>query len=123
MEYKELGARLTKWRAVVKIGHQISTSTCIAANVNLLACFAALSLEAGLLPLPFGVQVRPPQRNSIGKRVSGSACQPHCRVRLPRTRHRDIGWQGIRPARWALRCCNAAAGSGGMLESIAFSRR
>lgn len=51
MEYKELGARFTKWRAVLKIGHQIPSSACIAANVNLLARFAALSQEAGLLPV------------------------------------------------------------------------
>jgi len=51
MEYKELGARFTKWRAVVKIGHQIPSPACIAANVNLLACFSALSQEAGLLPV------------------------------------------------------------------------
>lgn len=50
-EYKELGARFTKWRAVFKIGHQIPTQTCIAANINLLADFAALSQEAGLLPI------------------------------------------------------------------------
>lgn len=50
-EYKELGARFTEWRAVFKIGHRIPTPTCIAANVNLLACFAALSQEAGLVPV------------------------------------------------------------------------
>lgn len=50
-EYKELGVRFTKWRAVLKIGHQIPTQTCIAANANLLACFAALSQEAGLVPI------------------------------------------------------------------------
>ena len=50
-EYKERGARFTKWRAVLKIGHQIPTQTCIAANANLLACFAALSQEAGLVPV------------------------------------------------------------------------
>lgn len=51
MEYRELGAGFTKWRAIVKIGHQIPSATCIAANVNLLARFAALSQEAGLLPM------------------------------------------------------------------------
>ena len=50
-EYRELGARFTKWRAALKIGHQIPTQTCIAANANLLACFAALSQEAGLVPI------------------------------------------------------------------------
>lgn len=50
-ECKELGARFTKWRAALKIGHQIPTLTCIAANANLLASFAALSQEAGLVPV------------------------------------------------------------------------
>lgn len=50
-EYRELGARFTKWRAVLKIGHQLPTMTSIAANANLLASFAALSQEAGLVPI------------------------------------------------------------------------
>jgi fructose-bisphosphate aldolase class I len=50
-EYRELGARFTKWRAVLKIGHQLPTMPCIAANANLLASFAALSQEAGLVPI------------------------------------------------------------------------
>jgi fructose-bisphosphate aldolase class I len=50
-EYRELGARFAKWRAVLKIGHQLPTMTSIAANANLLAPFAALSQEAGLVPI------------------------------------------------------------------------
>ncbi len=50
-EYRELGARFTKWRAVITIGDRIPSSTCIAANANALARFAALSQEAGLVPI------------------------------------------------------------------------
>src|SRR5213076_3443503 len=36
-EYRELGARFTKWRAVISIGEKIPTSRCIATNAELLA--------------------------------------------------------------------------------------
>jgi fructose-bisphosphate aldolase, class I len=50
-EYRELGAKFTKWRAVVTIGDGIPTRTCIDANAEALARFAALSQEAGLVPI------------------------------------------------------------------------
>jgi fructose-bisphosphate aldolase, class I len=50
-EYRNLGARFTKWRAVITIGAGIPTSGCIAANAEALARFAALSQEAGLVPI------------------------------------------------------------------------
>lgn len=51
IEYRELGARFTKWRAVIAIGERLPTRTCIEANANALALFAALSQEAGLAPI------------------------------------------------------------------------
>src|SRR6266508_1750037 len=50
-EYRELGARFTKWRAVITIGQATPTQTCIDANAEALARFAALSQEAGLVPI------------------------------------------------------------------------
>jgi fructose-bisphosphate aldolase, class I len=50
-EYDALGARFTKWRAVITIGDGIPTAGCIAANAEALARFAALSQEAGLIPI------------------------------------------------------------------------
>lgn len=50
-EYKDLGARFTKWRAVITIGGAIPTDTCINSNAELLARFAAYSQEAGLVPI------------------------------------------------------------------------
>ncbi len=49
--YRELGARFTKWRAVIAIGDRLPTATCIEANARALALFAALSQEAGLVPI------------------------------------------------------------------------
>jgi fructose-bisphosphate aldolase class I len=49
--YRDLGARFTKWRAVITIGDGIPTRGCIAANAEALARFAALSQEAGLVPI------------------------------------------------------------------------
>ncbi len=50
-EYHQLGARFTKWRAVIAIGDGLPTSYCIKANAEALARFAALSQETGLVPI------------------------------------------------------------------------
>ena len=50
-EYRKLGARFAKWRAVIAIGDQIPTRTCIAANAQLLARYAAFCQEADLVPI------------------------------------------------------------------------
>ncbi|MEX2212323.1 MAG: class I fructose-bisphosphate aldolase [Gaiellaceae bacterium] len=50
-EYRELGARFTKWRAVISIGPAIPSEYCLWTNAHALARFAALSQEAGLVPI------------------------------------------------------------------------
>jgi len=50
-EYVELGAQFTKWRAVITIGDGLPTDRCIDANAEALARYAALSQEAGLVPI------------------------------------------------------------------------
>jgi len=50
-EYHTMGARFTKWRAVITIGPGIPTPYCLQANAHALARFAALSQEAGLVPI------------------------------------------------------------------------
>ncbi len=50
-EYAGLGARFTKWRAVYRIGETIPTPACLTANAHALARYAALSQEAGLVPI------------------------------------------------------------------------
>jgi fructose-bisphosphate aldolase class I len=50
-EYRELGARFTKWRAVISIGKERPSDYCIWVNAHALARFAALSQEAGLVPI------------------------------------------------------------------------
>lgn len=50
-EYKTMGARFAKWRAVITIGDGIPTTACIKANVHALARYAALCQEAGIVPI------------------------------------------------------------------------
>ena len=50
-EYHSIGASFAKWRAVITIGENIPTSTCIEANTHALARYAALSQEAGIVPI------------------------------------------------------------------------
>ncbi len=50
-QYRELGARFAKWRAVIDIGEGIPTAYCIRANAHALARYAALSQEAGIVPI------------------------------------------------------------------------
>ncbi len=51
IEYGQLGARFSKWRAVIKIGKNIPSDGCIEANANALARYAALCQEEGLVPI------------------------------------------------------------------------
>ena len=50
-EYRSLGARFTKWRAVITIGDGLPSSYCLDANADALARYAALCQEAGLVPI------------------------------------------------------------------------
>lgn len=51
VDYRNMGARFAKWRAVITIGDGIPTKTCIDANAHALARYAALCQEAGLVPI------------------------------------------------------------------------
>jgi fructose-bisphosphate aldolase, class I len=50
-EYRELGAKFTKWRAVISIGDGCPSDYAIWTNAHALARYAALSEEAGLVPI------------------------------------------------------------------------
>jgi fructose-bisphosphate aldolase, class I len=50
-EYRELGGRFAKWRAVIKIDSGLPTRGCIDANAHALARYAALCQEAGIVPI------------------------------------------------------------------------
>ncbi len=50
-EYYELGARFTKWRAVIKITDILPSRYCIEANAHGLARFAKLTQEAKMVPI------------------------------------------------------------------------
>ncbi len=50
-EYFKLGARFAKWRAVITIGKNLPTHTCIYANAHALARYAAACQEASIVPM------------------------------------------------------------------------
>jgi fructose-bisphosphate aldolase class I len=50
-EYGQLGARFAKWRAVFSIGANTPSHSCVRVNAQILACYAALCQEAGLVPI------------------------------------------------------------------------
>jgi fructose-bisphosphate aldolase class I len=50
-EYRKLGAKFAKWRAVITIGNGIPSNACIQANAHALARYAALCQEAGIVPM------------------------------------------------------------------------
>jgi fructose-bisphosphate aldolase class I len=51
IEYRGLGARFAKWRAVIDIGAGIPTATCINTNAHALARYAALCQDEGIVPI------------------------------------------------------------------------
>ncbi len=50
-EYFDLGCRFAKWRAVIAIGPDIPTHTCLYANAHALARYAAICQEASIVPM------------------------------------------------------------------------
>src|SRR3954449_12444188 len=51
IEYRGLGAKFAKWRAVIDIGAGIPSYNCIMANAHALARYAALCQEEGIVPI------------------------------------------------------------------------
>ncbi len=51
IEYRGLGAKFAKWRAVIDIGDGIPTYTCVRANAHALARYAALCQEQEIVPI------------------------------------------------------------------------
>jgi fructose-bisphosphate aldolase class I len=50
-EYFQMGARFAKWRAVIAVGQAIPSMSCLDANAQALARYAALCQEAGLVSI------------------------------------------------------------------------
>jgi fructose-bisphosphate aldolase class I len=51
IEYRKLGAKFAKWRAVIDVGSGIPSYTCIKANAHALARYAALCQEQEIVPI------------------------------------------------------------------------
>jgi fructose-bisphosphate aldolase, class I len=50
-EYRKMGARFAKWRAVIRIKDDLPSSACVTANAHALGRYAALCQEQDLVPI------------------------------------------------------------------------
>ena len=50
-EYRGLGARFAKWRAVISVSDTLPSASCVSVNAHALARYAALCQDAGLVPI------------------------------------------------------------------------
>ena len=50
-EYRKLGLQFAKWRAVITIGSRIPTNEAIVANAFVLARYAGICIESGMVPI------------------------------------------------------------------------
>ncbi len=50
-EYRDMGARFAKWRAVILIRDGLPSATCVRVNAHALGRYAALCQEQGLVPI------------------------------------------------------------------------
>jgi len=50
-EYEKLGAKFTKWRAVINVSDEIPTNNCISENMNALAEYALIAQQNNMVPI------------------------------------------------------------------------
>jgi fructose-bisphosphate aldolase class I len=50
-EYRAMGARFAKWRAVIRVSETLPSSACVSANAHALARYAVLCQEQELVPI------------------------------------------------------------------------
>ena len=50
-EYEKLGARFTKWRAVINVSDEIPSNNCISENMNALAEYALIAQQNNMVPI------------------------------------------------------------------------
>jgi fructose-bisphosphate aldolase, class I len=103
-EYRGLGARFTKWRAVLAIGRGQPSDYAIAVNAHALARFAALSQEAGLVPI-----VEPEVLMDGGHAIERSF---EATARVQQAVFAELHAQGVRPEAMLLKPNMVVAGYG-----------
>jgi len=50
-EYEKLGAKFTKWRAVINVSNEIPSNNCISENMNALAEYALIAQQSNMVPI------------------------------------------------------------------------
>ena len=50
-EYEKLGAKFTKWRAVINVSDEIPSNNCLSENMNALAEYALIAQQSNMVPI------------------------------------------------------------------------
>ena len=50
-EYEKLGAKFTKWRAVINVSDEMPSNNCISENMNALAEYALIAQQSNMVPI------------------------------------------------------------------------
>ena len=50
-EYEKLGAKFTKWRAVINVNDEMPSNNCISENMNALAEYALIAQQSNMVPI------------------------------------------------------------------------
>ena len=115
-EYGELGARFTKWRAVITIGEGIPTPYCMKANGHALARFAAPVRRPDLVPIvkPEVLHGRRPHDRALRGR---SQRPPSHTVFAALCRRSESCWRGCSSSRtWSSPARELSAAGQGVQE-------
>src|SRR5262249_7202529 len=75
-EYRTMGARFAKWRAVIRVTDALPSSACVSANAHALARYAALCRHPGALAVRAGRE--PFRRASLRARDLLHPASPLC---------------------------------------------
>ena len=93
-EYAAMGARFTKWRAVIHVTATLPSDECIRANADSLGKYAALAQSAGLVPI-VEPEVLMDGDHDIARCETVTSARARARVR--RTRRERCRPRGYRP--------------------------
>jgi len=95
-EYYSLGAKFTKWRAVIKVGDSLPSEEAIASNMNALAEYAKLVQENNMVPM-VEPEVLMDGNHSIDKCFEATSRSLECLFRLLKEKGVNIKGTILKP--------------------------
>jgi fructose-bisphosphate aldolase class I len=85
-EYRSMGARFAKWRAVIRISDTLPSSTCVGVNAHALARYAALCQERELVLIVEPDVGRVAHNRAVRRGHRGCSCSTRFSTNVSRSR-------------------------------------